>query len=63
MESATIDAELSAIARLESPGAQTLLAATAANQAQHLAILRRLLGARPIKTAPQAFETGETPVP
>jgi hypothetical protein len=63
MESATIDAELSAIARLESPGARTLLATTAANQAQHLAILRRLLGARPIKTVPEAFETGETPAP
>ncbi|MGD9734845.1 MAG: ferritin-like domain-containing protein [Solirubrobacterales bacterium] len=63
MESATIDAELSAIGRLESPSARTLLAATIGNQAQHLAILRRLLGARPVKTVPQAFETGETPVP
>jgi len=63
MESATIDAELSAIARLESPGARTLLATTLANQAQHLAIIRQLLGARPVKTVPEAFVTGETPVP
>jgi hypothetical protein len=63
MESATIDAELSAIGRLESPSARTLLAATIGNQAQHLTILRRLLGARPVKTVPGAFETGETPVP
>jgi ABC-type amino acid transport substrate-binding protein len=63
MESATIDAELSAIARLESPGARTLLATTLANQAGHLAVLRRLLGAKPVKTVPDAFETGETPYP
>ena len=63
MESATIDAELSAIGRLESPGARTLLAATAANQAEHLTILRRLLGMPPVRTVPEAFETGETPVP
>lgn len=63
MESATIDAELSAIGRLESPGARTLLAATAANQAQHLAVLRQLLGARPLALAPDAFETGTTPAP
>lgn len=63
MESATIDAELSAIARLESASARTLLATTLANQAQHLAILRQLLGVRPVEAAPQAFETGETPAP
>jgi hypothetical protein len=63
MESATIDAELSAIAKLESPGARTLLATTVGNQAQHLTIVRKLLGARPIKTVPEAFVTGETPPP
>lgn len=63
MESATIDAELSAIGRLESPSARVLMATTVGNQAQHLTILRRLLGQRPLKTVPEAFETGETPAP
>lgn len=63
MENATIDAELSAIAKLESPGARAMLAATVANQAEHLAVLRGLLGARPLATVPEAFETGEVPPP
>jgi hypothetical protein len=63
MESATIGLELSAIAKLESPGARSMLAASAANQAEHLAILRRLLGAKPLATVPDAFETGTVPPP
>lgn len=63
MNSATIDAELSAISKLESPGPRTMLAATVANQAEQLAVLRRLLGARPLAAVPQAFETGEAPAP
>jgi hypothetical protein len=63
MESATIQAELSALGKLESPTPRTLLAATVANQAQHLAILRRLLGAKPVETFPAPFETGNTPAP
>ena len=35
----------------------------AANQAQHLVLLRRALGAKPLETIPSAFETGETPAP
>jgi hypothetical protein len=63
MESATIGAELSAIAKLNSPGARSMLAATVANQAEHLAILRRRLGAKPLEAVPNAFETGETAAP
>jgi hypothetical protein len=63
MESATIQAELSALGKLESPTPRTLLASTVANQAQHLAVLRRLLGAKPIETFPVPFETGNTPAP
>jgi hypothetical protein len=40
-----------------------MLAASAANQAEHLAILRRLLGAKPVATVPDAFETGTAPPP
>lgn len=63
LEGATIEAELSAIARLESPAARKLLAATVASQAQHLTVLRRLLGAAPVATVPGPFETGATPAP
>jgi hypothetical protein len=63
MESATIGLELAAIAKLESPGTRSMLAASAANQAEHLAILRRLLGAKPVATVPDAFETGTAPPP
>ncbi|MBS1880423.1 MAG: ferritin-like domain-containing protein [Actinobacteria bacterium] len=63
MESATIALELTAIANLSSAGARSTLAATVGNQAEHLAILRRLLGAKPLATIPEAFETGTTPAP
>lgn len=63
MESATIALELSAVSKLNSPGARSMLAATVANQAQHLAILRRLLGAKALATVPGAFETGTAPAP
>jgi hypothetical protein len=61
MESATIQAELAALGKMASPTPRRLLAATVANQAQHLTILRGLLGADPVKTIPVPFETGNTP--
>jgi hypothetical protein len=63
MESATIQAELTAVAKLSSPTARAVLASTVANQAQHLTILRRLLGSKPVETVPVPFETGNTPAP
>jgi hypothetical protein len=36
---------------------------TAANQAQHLVLLRRELGAKPLQAVPEPFEDGETPAP
>jgi hypothetical protein len=63
MESATIQAELSAIGKLSAPTPRVTLATTVANQAQHLTILRRLLGASPVETIPLPFETGNTPAP
>jgi Ferritin-like domain len=63
LESATIEAELTAIGSLESSEGRTVLAATVANQAQHLVELRRLLGLRPPATIPEAFESGVAPAP
>jgi hypothetical protein len=63
MESATIRLELTAISRLSSPGTRSMLATTIGNQAEHLAILRQLLGAKPLNVIPDAFETGDTPAP
>jgi len=63
MESATIDAELDAIGKLHLAWPRPQLATMAANQAQRLVLIRRALGAAPLETVPQAFETGETPAP
>ena len=61
IESATIEDELAAIASLDSASARTVLASTVANQAQHLVLLRRALGAKPDEWVPAAFEDGATP--
>jgi hypothetical protein len=63
IENATIEAELSALNKLTAPFTRPLLAATAANQAQHLVLLRRALGAKPGQLVPSPFETGTTPAP
>lgn len=63
MESATIDAELHAIDRLNIGWPRPLLASMVANQAQRLVLIRRALGAQPLATVPEPFETGETPAP
>ncbi len=63
IENATIELELSAIGRLDSGAARSLLAKTVTNQAQHLVLLRRALGAPPAKWVPAPFEDGATPAP
>jgi hypothetical protein len=63
LESATIDAELSAIAKLTIAWPRPLIASMAANQAQRLVLIRRALGAGPLEAIPEPFETGETPAP
>jgi hypothetical protein len=63
MESATLDAELSAVGKLSVDWPRPLIASMAANQAQHLVLLRRALGVKPLETVPAAFETGEIPAP
>ncbi len=63
VESATIDEELSAISKLEASWPRSLLASTVANQAQHLTLLRRALGAPPLAQIPVPFEDGTFPPP
>ena len=63
LESATIDAELNAVGRLTIGWPRPLIASMAANQAQHLVLIRQALGAGSFETVPEAFETGETPAP
>jgi hypothetical protein len=63
LESATIDAELNAVARLTIAWPRPLIAAMAANQAQRLVLIRRALEATPAESVPEAFETGETAAP
>ena len=63
LESATIDSELSAISKLTASWPRALLGSIVANQAQHLALLRRALGAKPLDAVPKAFEAGTTPAP
>jgi hypothetical protein len=63
VESATIDEELRAIADLETAAARTMLAATVANQAQHLILLRQALGAGPLTSVPVPFENGTAEPP
>lgn len=63
LESATIDFELGAVAKLTIAWPRPLVAAMAANQAQRLVLIRRALGAGAAETVPKAFETGETAAP
>jgi hypothetical protein len=63
VESVTIDDEIGAIGRLDFGAPRALLTAIVANQAQHLVLLRRELGAKPLKWVPGAFEDGTTPAP
>jgi hypothetical protein len=63
MESATLDAELSAVGKLSVDWPRPLIASMATSQAQHLVLLRQALGAKPSEVIPSAFETGELPLP
>jgi hypothetical protein len=63
VESATIDAELSAITKLTGSWPRALLASMVANQAQRLVLIRRALGTKPLQTIPGPFENGTTPAP
>jgi ferritin-like protein len=51
------------VTHLQMPAPQSFAAATAASQAQHLVVVRQLLGADLAEAVPEAFDTGEVPPP
>lgn len=63
IESASVAYDLKSIAKLTSPTPRSLIGSIAANQAQHLVVLRRALGADAAESIPGAFEDGTAPVP
>jgi hypothetical protein len=63
VESASIAYDLRAISHLTAPWPRSLLGSVAANQAQHLVLLRRGLGADAAESIPEAFEDGTSPAP
>jgi rubrerythrin len=63
VESVSIAYDLRSIAKLTSATPRALLGSIAANQAQHLVVLRRALGANTAESIPGAFEDGTTPAP
>lgn len=62
-ESSGVAGDLSEVSKLSTPWPRSLLGSIAANQAQHLVLLRQTLGAAPLASVPEAFESGTTPVP
>ncbi len=63
VESVSVAYGLRAISHLTSPWPRSLLGSIVANQAQHLVVLRRALGADAAESIPEAFEDGTTPAP
>src|ERR1044072_5725227 len=63
MTSAQLPSQLEDVPHLSTAAPQSFAAAIAANQAQHLVVLRRLLGAGLQGSVPDAFDTGEVPPP
>jgi hypothetical protein len=63
VESVSVANALRAISHLTAPWPRSLLGSIAANQAQHLVVLRRALGADAAESIPEAFEDGTTPAP
>lgn len=63
LESVSVAYDLRSVSHLTAPWPRSLLGAIAANQAQHLVVLRRLLGADVAASIPEAFEDGTTPNP
>ena len=63
VESTSVAYNLRAISHLTAPWPRSLLGSIATDQAQHLVVLRRLLGADVAESIPEAFEDGTTPSP
>jgi rubrerythrin len=51
------------VTQLSTPAPQSFAASIAANEAQHLVVLRQALGADLLEAVPDAFDTGEVPPP
>ncbi len=62
-ENAALAQDLAAPSRLNASAPRAVTAATAAGQARHLVLLRRLLGVPLVGEAPQPYESGGEPVP
>jgi rubrerythrin len=63
VESVSVANDLRAISNLTAPWPRSLLGSIAANQAQHLVLLRQALGADAPEVIPDAFEDGTAPLP
>jgi len=63
VESVSVAYGLRAVSHLTAPWPRALLGSIVANQAQHLVVLRRALGADVAESIPEAFEDGTTPAP
>jgi rubrerythrin len=63
VEGASVAYDLRAISHLTALWPRSLLGSIAANQAQHLVVLRRALGADAAESIPEAFEDGTAPAP
>ena len=63
VESISIADDLRAVSHLTAPWPRSLLGSIAANQAQHLVVLRRALGAGGGELVPEAFEDGTSTPP
>lgn len=63
VESVSVAGDLRAISHLGAPWPRSLLGSIAANQAQHLVVLRRALGADAAESIPEGFEDGTAPAP
>lgn len=62
-ENAALGQALDAAPHLNTPAPRMLAASLAAGHAQHLAVLRQLMGADLAASVPDAFETGDVPAP
>jgi rubrerythrin len=63
VESVSVANDLRALSHLTAPWPRVLMASIAANQAQHLVVLREQLGADVAESIPEAFEDGTIPAP
>jgi bacterioferritin (cytochrome b1) len=62
-ENASLGEALDAVPYLNTSAPRTLSAALVASHAQHLVVLRQLLGASLAASVPEAFDSGEVPPP